>query len=89
MSDQAPPVPNQPAEYAMGPQFVDHIREQVRNHPNVTELSFDTRVERQALIRFRNGGKLQEESFVAICKHFGWAIVARRINVVPIQGRTA
>lgn len=76
---------DQQNEYLHGPEFVEFIRNQVKQHPNVTELSFDTRIERQALIRFRNGNQMKDDSFTQLAKHFGWVLIARRINVVPIQ----
>ena len=79
-------------EYIYGPEFVDYIRNQVKGHPNITELSFDTRIERQALIRFRNGGALKDDSFIAMAKHYGFQLIARRIppaNVTTLPGKTA
>jgi hypothetical protein len=70
-------------EYLYGPEFVEFIRNQVKAHPNVTELSFDTRIERQALIRFRNGNQMKDESFVALARYCGWALIARRIAAPP------
>lgn len=60
-------------------ELTELVRKKVREHPNMSELSFDTRVNLSALhaIRTNRTSTVKRENLDALCEHFGIEIVVK------------